>query len=366
MKRLVFSLLATLLLGLGLASTAMAGSLSVQGLAVTPDISQITLEKDQPSVTYSIRLDNNLTTPITVSVTSLDFKSLNESGGLFFVGTGVTSLEHTNSLARWIVLPTTPITLPPESGQLINVTIENRADLSPGGHYAAVVFSVLNKSASGTNNVKLNQQISSLLFVRKGSGQYSVAVSKSTLNNGLFKWPSSLALTFTNTGNTQTAPVGYVNLNGQHTLINENSNLVLPGSSRKLVVNLAKGAGFWPGHYQASVSYRPDATSTFSNYSVSFFYINPWFVIFCLVVLLVLFSTYAPARRMLVWLLLKLDKQIRRLEIYSTHFARPMRHPRRLGHSLGRVLVWLGLKADRQLRRIEIWVTKLIRLWGKR
>lgn len=366
MKRLILSLvLLAASFGL-LAQPAKAATLSIQGLSVTPDLYQVSLDKNQKSLSYVIRLDNNLKIPISVSVSSLDFKSLNDSGGLFFIGSGASDIDHKYGLAKWIDLPTSKITLAAQGEQFIDVTIKNRTDLAPGGHYAAIIFKINNTPASSTNNVRINQEVSSLLFVRKAGGTYGLPLVKAALNNRLLKWPSSLSLTFANSGDTQTAPLGYVELNGQRVIINENSNLVLPGSQRRYNVKLPAGAGFWPRRYHALIHYRPDAVSGFSVYNASFFYINPWFGVFCLALLAIILIAFKPARCALIWLLLKLDRQVRRLEVYSTHFARFMRHPRRLSKAAGRILVWLGLKADRQLRRLEIWVTKLVRALRKR
>jgi len=349
MKRLILILSVIASLVLPVSAKVSASSLTIHGLSVTPDIYQAALSPGQDSISYQINLGNDLTTPIRVSVTSLDFKSLNESGGLLFIGSAAPGADHKYGLANWIELPTDPITLQAGKSQQIPVKIANRDDLAAGGHYAAIIFHVNSAGSNGTNPVQLNQEVSSLVFVRKlGGDTYSLHVTKAQTDGNIFKWPGHLKLTIANTGNTQTAPAGYIDLLDQRTLLNENSNLVLPGSSRLFNTHLSATPGFWPQKYTISVHYRPDALSNFSSYAYQFWYINPLFVLIFGGLLVFVSIRYEKGRRAWAWVGLKIDQFLRRLEVWVSRFM----------HIIKRSLVWLGLKIDRQLRRLELAVTR--------
>jgi hypothetical protein len=288
------------------------GSLTFKGLSLSPAIEQLDLQPGQVNNSYQIRIDNNLNTDMTVSVNSLDFKSLNDSGGLFFIGTGINNSKDKYGLTNWISLPRTPMSLKPHGGQFVTVTIDNRSDLSPGGHYAAILFHVNSQSTGGVNRVNLNQVASSLLFVRKiGGEKYSLSLSKVQLKRSIFSWPGSADLFFSNTGNVQTAPYGTVVLGKSSTVINPGSNLVLPESSRVFITPLsASKPGLLPKTYDLKINYRPDGLKQFSSYEVHFWYINPLELVLTAVILV---------------LALKQPRHLRSLAVKSKDSARKFR-----------------------------------------
>jgi len=279
-----------------------ASSISYRGIALTPAIEQLTIRPGQNSVSYKIRVDNTLGASTALSVSSLDFKSLNDTGGLAFIGNNAGQLQHKYGLANWLSLPTNPIEIAPGGGQFIDITIQNRSDLSPGGHYAAVLFRVGNSGDVDSNKVQLDQVVSSLLFVRKLGGEtYSLNLEKIDFNNSLFSWPTAANIYLANTGNTQTAPRGTLSLNGRINILNQDSNLVLPGSTRVYNVALANSKRpIWPGIYHTNISYRPDGVDGFKSVQTSIIYINPWFVLAILLLILVFLAARPRFRRRLV------------------------------------------------------------------
>ena len=393
---------------------AQAATISYKGVSLTPAIEQLVVNPDQTSLNYQVRLDNNQNTPLTLQVSTLDFKSLNDSGGLAFITSNVSSLKDKHGLANWISVQANTITLPPEAGQTVTVTIDNRSDLSPGGHYAAVLFKVVSPTGfSGANNADIDQVISSLIFLRKTSGEtYSLSLVKKQLVRNHFGWPTKADLYFKNDGNTQTAPRGTIKLGGTSFILNQDSNLTLPDSTRLYETDLAAAKpGLLPGFRHIAISYRPDADGQTKSADISFFYVRPWHIAVLVITIAILASVSRRVRLILrwsakvvtwtlgllwrfikalvrlfkrklglqeskkkvlkkplkkqtlstasdihdggtlLWIGLKADRQLRRLEILTVKSAKIGR----------RVLRWTGLKADRQLRRLEIWATKAIK-----
>ena len=106
-------------------SLATAASISYKGISLSPAIEQLNIQPGQTSLSYTVRVDSSLSSPVTLSVSSLDFKSFNDTGGLAFVGNSAGQLQHKYGLANWLDLPNQPVTLDPNGGQFINITIEN-------------------------------------------------------------------------------------------------------------------------------------------------------------------------------------------------------------------------------------------------
>lgn len=255
-----------------------AAQTSYQGLSLRPAITQLTINPDQAQISYKISIDNGLSLPVNVKVTSLDFKSLNETGGLVFIGNNAADIEHKYGLAKWIETPSGLINIPSDSTQSVDIKVDNRPDLAPGGHYAAILFELVAPGSSITNHVGVDQAISSLLFVRKSGGEiYNIDLTNITVHRNFawFGWPSRLDSVFNNTGNVQTAPRGVITLDGTNTVLNPDSSLVLPGSTRLLNTDLSPiKAPFWPGFYHLKLSYRPDGSSRFKTVSPGFVYIG--------------------------------------------------------------------------------------------
>lgn len=288
--------MACLAAGCFLTGSAQAASISAGGLSLSPAIENLSLRANQKSASYKITLNNNQNRPVKVSVTSLDFKSLNDTGGLAFIGNTAGQLSHKYGLAGWLDLPK-QISLDPYSSQPVVVTIENRPDLSPGGHYAAILFSLSSRSDAKTQ-VQLNQVVSSLLFVSKMGGEtYAVNLSKADFNGNWFRWPSQARLYFKNTGNTQTAPHGIFSLRKSKQILNPDSNLVLPESTRVYQLNLTVKKPFWPWLYRARISYRAGPASPLVSNDVSVVYINPWFLLIPAALIIWFLARHAAARR---------------------------------------------------------------------
>jgi hypothetical protein len=262
----------------GLHAGAAQPNIAYKGISLSPAIANLAVDQNLATTSFQINVSNNLNQPVTLKVSSLDFKSLNETGGVAFI-----SGSGKYGLADWLKLPDQPIKLKPKASQVVTVTVDNRTDLSPGGHYAAVLFSNSSDGTGGSNKVAVNQAVSTLVFLKKSGGEiYSLELQKPTFGATWLHLPKNLDLLIANTGNTQTAPRGTVVIYGptgqevRRAIINSDSALVLPGSTRLFKTPLFKvDHEILPGYYKAVITYRPADTNIATTLEYHFFYLNP-------------------------------------------------------------------------------------------
>ncbi len=260
-----------------------AATISTNGITVSPAIISVDLQKDQASSTFKVKLTNNTSKSISLTVSSLDFKTLNETGGLAFIGSNVAESAKKYSLAAWLITPEEPVTIAAKQTLEVPIVIDNRSDLSPGGHYAAVLYNVnSDSSASGSVKVNVNQVASTLLFVRKIDGAtFGVDLNPFRVRFSWWQLPKTIDLSFLNTGNSQTVPRGLVTvstLSGKEVRrgqINTNSSILLPETSRSYSTPIMKtGSAFMPGLYKVHVTYRTDDISKNKTAAVNFTFVN--------------------------------------------------------------------------------------------
>lgn len=253
-----------------------------KGITLSPAIQNIELSPDQARKSFKIIVENNQQNAVSLSVDTLDFKSLNESGGVAFIGSNAADLQHKYGLAKWLIAPEEKINLLPKTSKEIEITIDNRQDLSPGGHYAAVLFKNTASGAGGDNNVSFDQVVATLVFLKKTGGEiYALQLKDLEMGSSWLKLPTSVPLFIKNTGNTQTSPRGIVTVIGpgghsyRKGIINADSGLVLPESTRFFRTPLKSlGYGWMPGYYKAIVSYRADDQENTTTQEYKFLYVN--------------------------------------------------------------------------------------------
>jgi hypothetical protein len=270
-----------------------ASSIKYKGITLTPAIVNLDLQPGQSRASFDIEVTNNTNSSQSLAMSSLDFKSLNETGGVAFIGSKASQVDHKYGLASWLNLGTHNVELAPGQTKTASITVENRSDLSAGGHYAAVLFKSTNDGSTGNraNQVAINEVVSTLVFVRKLEGaKYGISLEQLSVPSGWLRMPSSLNVVFKNTGNTQLTPRGILTVSGplspevSRGIINPDSSLVLPESSRLYQTSLIRtGHAWWPGVYHATVQYRYDGTSDVQTATTSFFYASPVFIALLLV-----------------------------------------------------------------------------------
>ena len=253
-----------------LAALAVAAPNSNSGLTISPSSKDITLGSGLLQANVTIRLTNNSGKDLSGQLRLVDFKTLNESGGLSFGQVGIPLSKY--GLANWMSLPNgNKVDVPNGKSISVLLNIDNRADLAPGGHYGAVVVSTGTPIATnGNHQISFNQELVSLIFVKKlGGEQYGLQL-QSVIPGDHQNIPNSVQLRFKNTGNVQLTPRGYVTIIDPKKklvakgIINADSALVLPEARRSftsLLQPIATSSA--TGNYTLNVFYRYDEKSDF-------------------------------------------------------------------------------------------------------
>ncbi len=247
------------------------------GITISPPLREITLGPGLVETTTDITLQNNTDQTVRASLQAVDLRTLGQYGGSTLDKAGLTD---TYDLANWLSLPGGDSVVIAK-GQTVKVAvkIQNRSDLTPGGHYGAIVVTTASEKDAAKGNVGLNQQLLSLLFVKKLGGEvYNMQLASTGFkqSGGL---PDQVTTTFKNTGNVHVIPRGYIEVTDPRGklvskgIINADSLFVLPGSSRQFVSLMQPvGEAKIPGRYKVTVYYRYDGQSDFQSYSSSFTY----------------------------------------------------------------------------------------------
>jgi hypothetical protein len=238
------------------------------GISLSPFQKQLTIEPSDTEKSYELLLTNHTQNLQELGLQVRDFGSLNDTGGVLLEGS--TQYSQKYGLVSWLTLGTNTVVLQPGESRSIPITVQNRSSLQPGGHYGAVVASVNSLDETKKNKVLINQQLLSLLFVKKtGGDHYDLKLSSIEHNGNWLHLPSDIKLRFQNPGNTHVVPRGIVQLKSPSGKvlaqgpINTESAFVLPETFREIYVPLTKMANGppVPGLYRIEVAYRYDGLS---------------------------------------------------------------------------------------------------------
>ena len=239
-------------------------------LSVSPLFIDISLEEGEKTKDFHLDVSNTTAESVVLRLSLIDFGSLNESGGIAFLGKDGEG-DNRYALASWIVPERDVVTLLPDTTETLKFTIENRESLSPGGHYGSVLFAVEEEGQSNqdtSSQVSVNPTFSALVFVKKEGGiQYELDVKE--WNFDQYTWQSGLpervALRFQNSGNVDVTPRGRVTMIDPlgrlvaKGILNEDSARILPESFRMYRTQLTPIFPYTiPGFYSVMIEYRFD------------------------------------------------------------------------------------------------------------
>lgn len=247
------------------------------GLTISPGVQQISIAADEQDHNVNFSLTNNRDAPLLVNLNTADFNTLDESGGLFFVGTNPSALQAKYGLNKWIILDQKSVILQPKKTFVVHAKILNQPDLAPGGHYGALLVSINNPQAA-SKKISIRPIASSLLFVTKvGGDTHRLDLLSVKTTHNPFSAPTAVSLRFRNSGNSAITPRGVAVISKGKTqiyakgIINQNSSLILPETNRVYSVSLDKLSNYFvPGRYKLTINYRFDGFSGFRVYQQSF------------------------------------------------------------------------------------------------
>ncbi|MDO8241292.1 MAG: hypothetical protein Q7T51_04925 [Candidatus Moranbacteria bacterium] len=261
-----------------------------KGFSITPFFREVVLSENSRVEKFELEVVNSRDFPAVFRISALDFGSLNETSGVAFAGSQ--DLNSKYNLASWISLERDAIVLAPGEKQIVRGTVENKEVLSPGGHYAAVVFKMENDGNDAMSNVDLRPSVASLIFVRKMGGEiYGLNLKEHSIARSFWGLPTAVRLRFQNTGNVHLSPRGTVKVADmlgrevRRGIINEESSLILPETFRVFPTNLRNFViAFIPGMYNIAIDYRYDGEEGFMTQQQQIFVVPMAFNIFFLIV----------------------------------------------------------------------------------
>jgi hypothetical protein len=261
-----------------LLSICSAASVQAEGegsLSVSPLFTDITLSPSETAQDFFLTVSNTTAEPVVLRLSLVDFGSLNESGGVAFLGKEGNGTSR-YALASWITPEKDVVTLLPGAEEKLKFTVENRESLSPGGHYGAALFSIETEGGTaGTHdtNIALNSTFSALIFAKKEGGiiqELTLKEHGTDMYNLISGLPKKAFWRFQNSGNVDLTPRGRITLTDPlgrlvaKGVLNEDSARILPESFRvyhTLLVSVMPS--LVPGFYTVSTEYRFDGQDAF-------------------------------------------------------------------------------------------------------
>jgi hypothetical protein len=254
------------------------------GFTVAPAFQEISIRAGQPESEYNLQIRNHSKSDQNFRLSVVDFGSLDEEGGVAFLGAPTSELEHKYGLAAWMTLEKDALFVPAGKSANLVVHVSNRASLAPGGHYGAVLATAVTDTGQiGVgSSVGIKQVLSSLVLATKENGAQRALKLKNQRSNAAF-WhlPTVVEEQFENRGNVHVVPRGIVAVTdpwGKEVVrgaLNEASGAVLPESVRRYKTPLAVVGGAWlPGRYRLVTTYRYDGADETKALVTSFWYVG--------------------------------------------------------------------------------------------
>jgi hypothetical protein len=249
---------------------------------ISPAFRDISITQGQAEVPYTLQLTNRAGFDQNFRLSVVDFGSLDESGGVAFLGTPSSELDHHYGLASWVRLEKDAVFVP--AGQTVQVAaaIENRPSLASGGHYGAILATAVTEAGGSQVDLRVGvkQVLSALILVTKEGGvERNLALVSQTADNQAWRLPTRVNHRFQNAGNVHVVPRGVTEVRDPlgHVLargaLNEASGEILPESFRQYSTKLLKvGSGWLPGRYSLVTTYRYDGTDSTKTFTTYFWY----------------------------------------------------------------------------------------------
>ncbi len=142
-----------------------------RGIVISPFLTDTKIQPSDTTRDVSVTVTNDTAKEESFTISSLDFGSLNDTGGIVFAGNDADKLTQKYGLASWLQIPNNRLTLLPGASSVVSAYIENQPSLGPGGHYAALVLAAETPNATSGGSVSVKQKISALIFATKVGGE---------------------------------------------------------------------------------------------------------------------------------------------------------------------------------------------------
>ncbi len=264
-----------------------AGSLEVQ-----PAYSDVVLTKPEEEKTILFKYKNTSSKTVSLEVFPIDFKQQDEKGGIGFLGKDSGSYSY--SLSSFLTFEKDRLEIDPGQEQTLKVTIKNRLNISPGGHYAAVVARLVNETKDKT---VVSPALSSLIYMRKEGGEnFNLSIRDIDWPRSLFvfSFPNLFQITFQNEGNTHLVPYGRGEVRDifgrllYKGVVNTQSTIVMPESRRIIPIEFKKINQPLPITIgRLSIRGNDSIKKTTFIHEESFIYVNPKLLLLILALLII-------------------------------------------------------------------------------
>jgi hypothetical protein len=264
---------------LSAASNALAAEEGA--LTIAPAVSEVILKPNEIEKKIEFTLQNKSNNPVILDLFPVNFRSRGDYGQIGFDQIGTYSFP----LVSYVILQESTIELLPKQTKKISAVLQNRPDLSPGGHYVALIARLSRSEASGGNS-DLYPALTSLILIRKQGGeQFNLSLKDTNFPRGVMSltYPSKMTLLYQNEGNVHVVPYGKVEIRDifgrliKKGIINTSSLNVLPSSRRYLTVDLSESAWSFPLSLNSvEVKGRDSLDKTRFLSRESYIYVNPY------------------------------------------------------------------------------------------
>lgn len=299
----IFLSLLLIITALGLTPRVYADA-SHNVLELSPAYVDVSLGKDDVQKSIELTFTNKSTKPISLELFPIDFKQADDTGVYGFLGQDAGSYSY--SLASFLSFETNRLDLDPGQKHIFTVVVKNRQDLSPGGHYAAVVARQIS-DAEPSSAATIAPAVSSMIFLeKKGGERYNLSLKSLDWPRFpvVFSYPGQVMLTFQNEGNVHVMPYGRVAIKDMFGRvlavgsINESSLRVLPETRRIIPVLIRRLAASFPISFNIiEVNGYDSSKNTNFTYSDSFVYIHPLFLVAVFALIIAVFFLVRYKRR---------------------------------------------------------------------
>jgi len=211
-------------------------------IRLEPAFQEITLTEKEATVSGEVKITNTSQKLQEFDLSAIEIQQFDANGSI--VLSDKTQVKTDSQVADFITLPQTKVKVLPNSTTIVPILITNAQNLSPGGHYIALVARLADGSEK--DQVVL-PAISAFFLIRKTGGElYHLSLIDSNLQTSIWwqKLPTIISLRFTNQGNTHLIPRGIITVTDQFqrlvakSVINENSLYVFPETERPILQKL--------------------------------------------------------------------------------------------------------------------------------
>lgn len=223
------------------------------GLAVMPAVTEVTLNKPDQSKPIEIEYTNHNKQKMRLELFAMDFKQNPDNPNLLFLNES--QLDNPYSLVSYLQFDSHLLQLEPGETQKVIVRAVNEQELSPGGHYAAIIAREVSDWNVKTNTSVFSPAVSTLVLLRKKGGErFNLSLKQVQWPSKMLvtRYPTEIMLTFQNQGNIHLVPYGRLEIRDQFNrliskgILNRNSARVFPEGTREIPAYFIKTAPSWP------------------------------------------------------------------------------------------------------------------------